>query len=35
MMLLDLVSSAKCVVRLQMDLNVQDVQTKKTIGDKK
>ncbi len=35
MMLLDLISSARSAVRLQMDLNVQDVQVKKTIGDKK
>jgi len=34
-MLLDLISSARSAVRLQMDLNVQDVQVKKTIGDKK
>ena len=35
MMLLDLISSARSAVRLQMDLNVQDVQVKKMIGDKK
>ena len=35
MMLLDLISSARSAVKLQMDLNVQDVQVKKTIGDKK
>ena len=35
MMLLDLISSARSAVRLQLDLNDQDVQVKKTIGDKK
>ena len=34
MMLLDLVSSARYAVRLQMDLIVQNVQVKKMIGDK-
>ena len=35
MMLLDLILSARYAVRLQMDLNAQDVQVKKMIGDKK